>query len=254
MKYMGSKARFVKELLPIILRDRFKDQYYVEPFCGGCNMISEVKGNRIANDLHPYLIPMWKAFVYNEFNPDFVDKNEYIYIRDNIDKMEHHLVGWCGFGCSYSGKWMAGYAGYYSEKKRYKNGHLPCCQFEILNSIKKQIPKLKGVEFYNLSYNQVPIPPNSIIYCDPPYENTSKYKTGEQFDHIAFWQWCRDKSLEGHTVYISEYNAPVDFKCIWSKQVFSQLSNGSKGRLNKISTEKLFVFSETYIDKTHNFF
>jgi DNA adenine methylase len=213
-------------------------------------MISEVKGKRIANDLHPYLIPMWKAFVYDDFNPDFIEKEQYTNIRLNKDNFPDYLVGWCGFGCSYAGKWFGGYAG----QTHTKIGTIRNYQNEALLNVKKQIPKLKGVEFFNLPYNQVSIPPNSIIYCDPPYENTSKYKTGEQFNHDEFWQWCRDKSLEGHTVYISEYNAPDDFDCVWEKTVSSQLSANGKSGGSKFSTEKLFVFSETYINKTHNFF
>jgi DNA adenine methylase len=85
MKYMGSKARFVKELLPIILQGRTVDQYYVEPFAGGMNMVCEVKGKRIANDLHPYLIPMWKAFVYDGFDPEFIEKDVHKDIRLNKD-------------------------------------------------------------------------------------------------------------------------------------------------------------------------
>ena len=34
MKYMGSKARFSKEILPIILKERTADQWYIEPFAG----------------------------------------------------------------------------------------------------------------------------------------------------------------------------------------------------------------------------
>jgi DNA adenine methylase len=51
MKYMGSKAKFSKEILPIILKDRTAEQWYVEPFAGGMNMICEVGGKRIANDI-----------------------------------------------------------------------------------------------------------------------------------------------------------------------------------------------------------
>ena len=69
MKYMGSKNRFAKELLPIILKDRTKGQYYVEPFAGGMNMIDKVEGNRIANDIHTELIEMWKALVYDLWKP-----------------------------------------------------------------------------------------------------------------------------------------------------------------------------------------
>ena len=52
MKYMGSKARVAKEILPIILKDRVQDQWYVELFAGGMNVICEVEGNRIANDIN----------------------------------------------------------------------------------------------------------------------------------------------------------------------------------------------------------
>ncbi|NRB83319.1 MAG: hypothetical protein HRU49_06050 [Winogradskyella sp.] len=52
MKYMGSKARFAKDLLPIILKDRKPNQVYLEPFAGGMNMTDKVDGMRIANDQH----------------------------------------------------------------------------------------------------------------------------------------------------------------------------------------------------------
>ncbi len=63
MKYMGSKARFAKHILPIVLEGRTEAQTYVEPFAGGMNMIDKVDGKRIANDIHTELIEMWKALV-----------------------------------------------------------------------------------------------------------------------------------------------------------------------------------------------
>lgn len=56
MKYMGSKARIAKHILPIILKDRKEDQWYVEPFVGGANMIDKVDGNRIGSDLNKPLV------------------------------------------------------------------------------------------------------------------------------------------------------------------------------------------------------
>ena len=50
MKYMGSKARFVNEILPIILKDRKENQWFVDLFCGGCSIAQEVDGKVIAND------------------------------------------------------------------------------------------------------------------------------------------------------------------------------------------------------------
>lgn len=61
MIYMGSKRRIAEQILTLILEGRKEGQYYVEPFCGGCNTIDKVPGNRIANDSNPYLIAMWEA-------------------------------------------------------------------------------------------------------------------------------------------------------------------------------------------------
>jgi DNA adenine methylase len=47
MKYMGSKNRIAKYILPIMLAERKPDQWWVEPFVGGGNMIDKVDGNRI---------------------------------------------------------------------------------------------------------------------------------------------------------------------------------------------------------------
>lgn len=59
MKYMGSKARIVKYILPLMLDDNYDNFYDV--FCGGCSVIQEVplNFNRIANDKNGYLIAMW---------------------------------------------------------------------------------------------------------------------------------------------------------------------------------------------------
>jgi len=246
MKYMGSKNRFAKELLPIILKDRTKGQYYVEPFAGGMNLIDKVDGNRIANDIHTELIEMWKALVYDLWKPPLnVSKELYNKVKSEKQNYSKKLVGWIGFSCSYSGKYFAGYAGDYFDKgKNYEiNGErnvLRNYQIESINNTAKQIPKLKGVEFTNSKYNEIKIPESSIIYCDPPYQNTTKYSN--DFNHILFWDWCREKSKQGHKVYISEYNAPSDFVCVWQKEAKSSLSaNGVIGG-SKVSTERLFIY------------
>ena len=56
MKYMGGKNRIAKDILPIILKDRKENQFYVEPFAGGCNVIDKVEGRRLANDKSEYLM------------------------------------------------------------------------------------------------------------------------------------------------------------------------------------------------------
>ena len=110
MKYMGSKARFTKEILPIILKDRKPEQWYVEPFAGGRNASCEVQCKRIANDVHDHLIQMWCELV-GGWIPKKITKEEYSEVRTDQSKYPAYFVGWVGFNCSYSGKWFGGFAG-----------------------------------------------------------------------------------------------------------------------------------------------
>lgn len=232
MKYMGSKNRFAKELLPIILKDRTNGQYYVEPFAGGMNLIDKVDGNRIANDIHTELIEMWKALVYDLWQPPInVSEEDYKNAKNNKTKISKALNGYIGFN-SYGGKWYAGYRRDKQGKRDYWREHY--------NNIMKQVLKLKDVKFTNCSFTDLDIPKNSIIYCDPPYEGTTKYNN--KFDHILFWDWVRTKSKQGNKVYVSEYNAPNDFVCVWQKDAKSTFSaNGVVGGTKK-STERLFIY------------
>ena len=45
MKYMGSKARIADQIVPIIQEfiDKNSITLYVEPFCGGCNVIDKIR-------------------------------------------------------------------------------------------------------------------------------------------------------------------------------------------------------------------
>lgn len=233
MKYMGSKARFAKDLLPILLKDRKQGQAYVEPFAGGMNMIDKVDGLRIANDQHEELMAMWHALIYEHWDPPkSVSETEYKAIKYHQDDYPKHLVGYVGFN-SFGGKWFAGYRRDKEGKRDYWSEHY--------RNITKQVPKLIGVELSCKSYLELEIPANSIVYCDPPYASTTKYK--DDFNHEQFWQWCREKSMDGHTVFISEYAAPNDFKCIWEKGAKTTFSWHAENLSTKESVERLFVFN-----------
>lgn len=230
MKYMGSKNRIAKYILPIILKNRKPSQYYVEPFVGGANMIDKVDGLRIGADVNEYNICLFKGIQQGFMPPDYVTEDEYKNAQK--DKQLNPLVSFIGYGCSYSGKWFGGYARGNNTKGIARNYCL-----ESKKNIMKQSKNLQGVLFINCSYNDLEVPDNSIIYCDPPYEGTTSYK--DKFNHQDFWEWCRNKSKRGHKVYISEYNAPNDFECLWELEVNSSLT---KDTGSKKATEKLFIY------------
>lgn len=231
---MGSKARFAKELLAIILKDRNENQYYVEPFAGGMNMMDKVEGKRIANDFHQELMAMWCALIYDNWDPPkYISETEYRDMKSHPENYPGYLLGYVGFN-SYAGKWFAGYRRDKQGKRDY--------WLEHYKNITKQVPKLQGVQLHSDSYLDLKIPEKSIIYCDPPYQDTTKYRS--DFDHNSFWDWCRKKSLEGHQVFISEYKAPNDFNCVWERGAKSTFSYNGQFGGTKESVERLFVFKK----------
>lgn len=171
MKYMGSKARFCKDILPIILKNRKSlEQWYVEPFAGGMNTICKVEGKRMANDNNFYLIEMWKELVKG-WQPEKISKEDYIKIRANKENFAPHIVGWVGFNCSYSGKWFGGFAG----ETKTKIGTIRDYQEESLRNVFSQTKEMNDVCFSNVNFLDLELPKDSIIYCDPPYAETTKY-------------------------------------------------------------------------------
>ncbi len=238
MKYMGSKAKIAKYILPIILNGRKDGQYYVEPFCGGCNLIDKVENPRIASDKNAYLIAMWKALQEGKEFPKKIDREFYNDVRDSYNNIDSRYstdeIGWVGYMGSFNGRFFdGGYSGHNVKGRDYIG--------ENIRNTLQQVPKLSGVQFLWSEYNELKlwekVPPKSIIYLDPPYKGTKQYSSNKYFDHDKFWNWCRALGDFGHSVFISEYQAPEDFIPIWQMQV----TNSMNQTITKKPIEKLFV-------------
>jgi len=234
MKYMGSKNRIAKEILPIILKDRKENQYYVEPFCGGLGTFDKVSGLRIANDKNKYLIAMWKGLQENRPRPQEISKELYSKARTEFNngtniEFDDFMIGWIGFMGSFNGRFFDG---------GYNGAKTSSFIRQGIANIEKQISSVIGAVFISMDYDKIDYPQKSIIYCDPPYYGTKGYSTSKDFNHSKFWQWCRDMTVKGHTVFISEYNAPNDFKCIWSKEVTNSMHTTNTSK----PTERLFLY------------
>jgi len=236
MKYMGSKARHAKELLPIILKDHKPEMWYVEPFVGGANMIDKVPTDiapkRMGCDSNEYLIAMWQAAQQGELTYDYVDPELYADVRENKDDYQDGFVGWVAHCCSYNGKWFGGFAG----KLVTKEGNTRNYQDEAARAVQKQVALLGETVFKHKSVFDLSFPKPCTIYCDPPYAGTTKYK--DDFDHERFYDWCRERKKEGHNIFVSEYWMPDDFTCVWEKQVNSSLN---KDVGSKKATERLYT-------------
>lgn len=225
MRYMGSKRRIWKYISPTILKGREENQYYVEPFCGGCNSIAQVDGNRIASDINPYLMEMWKGLLKGEEYPEEIPRETFIKAKiayKNTDYTNYSvaMIGWIGYMASYNGIFYHSYSGIGSDGKDYVKASM--------DNIKKQLPLMNGITLDCCSYDELNIPDRSIIYCDPPYKGTSGY--GAKFEYDKFYDWCFSKKDEGQKVYISEYSMPTEFKCVWSMDVSNSLDRFSEQR------------------------
>ena len=240
MKYMGSKNRIAKHILPIILKDRKEEQCYVEPFVGGANTMDKVVGWRIAGEFNKYLVAMWQEIQKGWEPPSFVSEVLWRDVKEEMgNKYEDHFIAFVRLGCSFGADWNGGYARNVRKDRpdaELLNSTTKSYCRQSKNNIMKQVDALRGVEFVCSSYDQLHIPPQSIIYCDPPYAGTTKYK--DDFDHDVFFEWCRDKAKEGHQVFVSEYNAPDDFVCVWEHEINNTLNNTAK---TTKAVEKLFV-------------
>ena len=229
MKYMGSKARIAKYILPIILKDRKPNQWYIEPFVGGGNMIDKVVGLRQGYDIDKDVIQALNDIRLNcdklpKNNKEFTE-NDYEYMRtDN----KQPFYGYVAYALSYGGKKWGGW-------RRDKKGERDYVEEAYKNALRQQ--KLLPSILLTCSYDEIQLEPKSIIYCDPPYKSTTNY--ANNFDHEKFWQWCRDCSNEGHQVFISEYDAPCDFECIWQMEICSSLTENTG---SKKGIEKLFIY------------
>ena len=226
---MGSKNRIAKYILPIILQNRKPGQYYVEPFVGGANLIDKVDNPRIGNDINFYLISLLKALQKGWIPPQQISEQEYYHIKNNHQQFPPELIGYVAFQLSYGAIYFSSYR---KDKEKKRNYSL-----EAYKNIIKQMQKLTEIMFFNQNYTDLQIPPHSLVYCDPPYKDTTNYKI--EFDHEKFWNWARSIRNKGHQVFISEYNAPPDFQCVWEKPIKTTICK-IDGKY-KTNVEKLYI-------------
>lgn len=243
MKYMGSKSRIKKYIVPILqdIINNNKIDTFVDLFCGGCNIIDSVCcKNRIANDISTPLISLFIALQDGISLLSEVSKELYDDVRANksTSKYPQYLLGNVGFLASYNGRY---FDGGYAKETVQKNGTVRNYYQESKRNILKQIPMLKDVKFFNKDYREIDIPKNALIYADIPYENTKQYSTSKNFNHSEFWQWAREMS-KSNIVIISELNAPDDFVEIWSQSVLRSINAKNKEQ----TIEKLFIHKTLY--------
>ena len=202
---MGSKNRIAKYILPIMLEEAEKHGIttWVEPFVGGGGMIDKVPDafERVGYDLNPHTIQaMLDIRDISDKLPETVTEEEY---KSYKGLPPQSITSWVRFECSFGNKFENGYA---RNKQGYNYAGIG------FRSALRQSPKIQNVHFVCDSYENLYFE-NCLIYCDIPYKNSTGYKTGK-FDYDKFYDWCREQAKK-NIVFVSEYEMPDDFECVW---------------------------------------
>lgn len=240
MVYLGGKAKIAKYIVPFLqnIINEKGIKTFISPFCGGVNIEDKIQCETIvASDLSYYLIEMWKALQDGWRPPLYLDEMEYLDIKHNPLHYSPQLVGTVGYLASFGTKWFGGYGRSkgrdpYNEKIRNLIKQVDSCDLSKILFIHSDYRNLDvALNLRGIEYN------NSLLYCDPPYKGTVKYKV--DFDHNFFYDWCRWTASRGITIVISEYSMPSDFKCVME---IPHSTNFASQRNNKVvRIEKLFV-------------
>ena len=193
---------------------RKEGQIYLEPFCGGGAVLCKVddRGPRAASDTFAPIIDLMEALQEGEMPPKFVSRRAHNQARaylcellgaktyaEAIRRSDTLKQGdlpvsyiWAVLAGSFDGVWMDSYA------KKTTKGVIPSTErYNILRDRLKEMPGgIENVEFFHRDYRDW-LPRDAVIYCDPPYFETKKYREGS-FDTDEFWYlmdiWRQDRT------------------------------------------------------------
>lgn len=241
---MGSKSRVAKYIVPIIQNEieTHNIETYIEPFCGGCNIVDKIEcKNKVASDNQKFLISLYQNLDKLIQLPEFVTKEHYSDVRDcfnnQTDRYPDWYVGAIGFLASYNGRFFdGGYVGLVHTK----SGSIRNYYDEAKRNLLDQLNHLKGIEFQYGDYEELySSTKNTLIYCDPPYQNTKKYGVSKNFDYERFWKWA-ERMSNNNIVLISEHIAPDGWMCVWEQEVKRTIDNTKRVK----AVERLFTISK----------
>lgn len=215
MIYQGSKSRLAKYIVPII-NSYTENKVFVDACCGGCNIIANPKykitaEKKIAYDNNKYLIALLNKFKNDK--PEFIDisEEEYKRVKENKDSYDDWYVGYVGFLSSFGAGFFNGY-GRDNTRNRTLGAYRGICKQDFSNI------EIKQQDLFDLSEK------NAVIYIDPPYKNTKKYKV--EFDYDKFWDKAKELS-RNNIVLVSEQTVPDNVEILLEKEI--KMTMNAKG-------------------------
>ena len=233
MRYLGGKTRIAKQLAAEIDKVRRPGQWVWDAFCGGLSMTKalSVHGPVYSTDACVPLIALYRAVQAGWDPPSEVDEAAYRAARDLPDT--DPMKAFCGFGCSFGGKWFGGYAR--GENRNWASE----CKRGLLRDA-----RCAGLEFACADWlTSQPRALDGVLYLDPPYAGTTGYAGAPPFDHAAFYRRVAEWSAYG-PVFVSEYEMPFGVE-VWNAPKRKTVDGRGGGvACGQVATERLYYIAK----------
>ncbi|MGO2174134.1 MAG: DNA adenine methylase [Staphylococcus equorum] len=271
LPYVGSKKKISKKIVEIIKQNFGTDKTVYDVFGGGGAITAELMINGIDvvyNDLDKTITDMFNRVLSQDrewIKTLIVNRDEFIAIREKeiktVDDELKLLVN--SFGNNRKDYLYAkdisdikynlavdiikkdnvfsGYKQTETYKSFLKNNHERLQRLQQLQQL-QQLERLQQLEqlpkTINTDYKYFSNVKNSILYLDPPYENSDTRKYNSQIDYQEFYDWAYEMS-KNNVVLLSSYEVSGDgFECVYEfKNARSTMAGGDRGK----RTEKLFM-------------
>lgn len=229
--YQGGKTRIARPIAEILKAE--PGTTYVEPFLGSAatfHLVAPSFDRAVGADLMPDLVMLWRAVLGGWTPPENLSREEYEHLRTAPPSA---LRAFAGFPCSFGGKWFGGYARDPQSDRNFAR--------TASRSILRRAEAMRGSTILQADYRDLShlIGPGAVVYCDPPYADTTGYAGPGAFDSAEFWRTAEGWARSGASVFVSEYAAPEGWREIWSTE--RHVSTALNNRAAK-ATDRLFVF------------
>jgi len=243
VKYLGGKykiAGWIHETLLPYTRD---NTTYLEPFLGGGSVAARLAPHFLdvhLGDIHEDLILMWHAAQQGWIPPHAISRADY-----DIQRVAQPspLRGFVGFAGSYRGKWFGSYGAQHFDR------HWGKWSYEIPGQSKivaHDAAAFRHAHIECCSYDQWTPSQGWLVYCDPPYQDTTVYRGHEHFDHHKFWRVAATWVENGADVIVSESVAPDDWRILRTRTRGHNLQKKAS-IVKRARTENLYVHSRSRV-------
>lgn len=181
-------------------------------------------------DINQYLVALYRDYAAGRFTPpDAISREEYADLKSTwATSAPSAIHGFAGVACSFAGKWFDSYATNADGTDYVGAG---------VRWLERNRNILQRVDYVYGGYTSRVITQPGLMYCDPPYVNTTQGYSTKSFDSDAFWALSEIRANVGFTVVVSEYSAPDGWSAVWSKATKSTLNQHHAYE----RIEKLFV-------------